>query len=152
MRLTSTAFGHGKRIPERFTCDGDDRSPPLEWTDAPAQTRSFVLLCDDPDAPAGTFHHWAAYDIPPECTELSEGVSASGEVPFKQGVNDFRRSGYGGPCPPRGHGDHRYHLRLLALSVNRLDVGKSPSCLEIELEARRHLIDEAVLVGLYQRQ
>ncbi len=117
MRLNSTAFADGSAIPRRFTCDDADLSPPLNWSDAPTGTRSFTLLCDDPDAPAGTWHHWAAYDIPSTLTMLAEGAASDAEqLGFKQAINDFQRPGYGGPCPPRGHGLHHYHFRLLALS------------------------------------
>ena len=101
MELRSSGFRNGTTIPRRFTCDGEDASPPLEWSGAPAGTRSFVLLCDDPDAPVGTWHHWAVYDIPADQTGLTEGVArgAAGKS-FKQAINDFRKPGYGGPCPP----------------------------------------------------
>ncbi len=152
MRLSSSAFPDGSAIPRRFTCEGEDLSPPLEWSEAPAGTRSFVLLCDDPDAPAGTWHHWALYDIATTERRLSQDAnSRSGRGEFKQAVNDFQRPGYGGPCPPRGHGIHHYHFRLLALSVDRLAVGSKPSCREVEREARKHVIAEATLVGVYQR-
>jgi Raf kinase inhibitor-like YbhB/YbcL family protein len=150
MRLTSNAFAHDAQIPRRYTCDGDDVSPPLEWSGAPDATKSFVLLCDDPDAPGGTWHHWAAYDISGEQTRLAEGA-ARHDHGFKQAVNDFQRIGYGGPCPPRRHGRHRYHFRLLALSIERLPARGNSSCREVEREARRHLLAEAVLVGLYER-
>ena len=113
MKLVSSAFADGAAIPRRFTCDGENLSPPLQWSGAPAGTRSFVLLCDDPDAPAGTWHHWAVYDVPPVLTDLADGAALN--MKMKQAVNDFRKVGYGGPCPPRGHGPHHYHFRLLAL-------------------------------------
>jgi Raf kinase inhibitor-like YbhB/YbcL family protein len=116
-------------IPRRFTCDGEDLSPPLDWSGAPAGTRSFVLLCKDPDAPAGTWHHWAAYDIPAGQTALAAGGAGHAESQgFKQAINDFQRPGYGGPCPPRRHGPHHYHFRMLALSVDRLAIRQHPSC------------------------
>jgi Raf kinase inhibitor-like YbhB/YbcL family protein len=152
MQLSSSAFSSGTAIPRRFTCDGEDLSPPFDWRTAPATTRGFVFLCDDPDAPAGKWHHWAVYDIAAEQTGLAEGASHdSGSVRLKQAINDFRRAGYGGPCPPRGHGRHRYHFRLLALSVDHLSLGAKPSCNEVEREARRHVIAEATLIGIYQR-
>lgn len=152
MRLRSDAFCDGFAIPQRYTCDGDDISPPLEWDAPPKDARSFVLLCDDPDAPGGTWHHWTAYDIPADLTSLPEGAAQrAGQRDFKQAINDFERVGYGGPCPPHLHGLHQYHFRLLALSINRLKTGKSPSCREIEREARKHVIAEAVLVGVYER-
>jgi Raf kinase inhibitor-like YbhB/YbcL family protein len=152
MRLRSTAFSDGGPIPRRFSCDGDDLSPPLQWSDAPAETRSFVVLCDDPDAPSGTWHHWAAYDIPATCTALAEGAGRSnGREGLKQATNDFGRTGYGGPCPPRGHGTHHYHFRLLALSSSSLSVQKRPTCRDVEREAHKILIAEASLIGLYER-
>jgi Raf kinase inhibitor-like YbhB/YbcL family protein len=152
MQLSSSAFSNGSAIPRRFTCDGENLSPPLAWDAAPPATRSFVLLCDDPDAPAGTWHHWAVYDIAAEQTALAENAGhGSGPARLKQATNDFHRTGYGGPCPPHGHGRHRYHFRLLALSVDHLSLGAKPSCREVEAEARRHVIAEATLIGIYQR-
>jgi Raf kinase inhibitor-like YbhB/YbcL family protein len=152
MRLRSTAFSDGGPIPRRYSCDGDDVSPPLQWSDAPAETRSFVVLCYDPDAPAGTWHHWAAYDIPANRTMLpKDGARSAGTEGLNQATNDFGRTGYGGPCPPRGHGTHHYHFRVLALSSSSLSVQKHPSCRDVEREARKHLITEATLVGLYER-
>jgi len=111
-----------------------------------------VVLCDDPDAPAGTWHHWAAYDIPAGRTGLPEDAARhNGKEGFMQALNDFGRSGYGGPCPPRSHGPHHYHFRLLALSTDHLRVRKNPPYRDVEREARRHLLAEAVLVGLYER-
>ena len=89
MKLVSSAFADGAAIPRRFTCDGENLSPPLQWSDAPTGTRSFALLCDDPDAPAGTWHHWAAYDLPPTVTELADGAALNKNI--KQAVNDFRK-------------------------------------------------------------
>ncbi len=145
-------FFDGATIPRRFTCDGQDVSPPLGWRGAPTATFSFVLLCDDPDAPAGTWHHWAAYDIPADQTELAEDAGRVGSSHgFKQAINDFQKLGYGGPCPPRRHGLHHYHFRLLALSIDRLPVHDKPSCKEVEEVARKHTVAEATIVGLYQR-
>ena len=150
MQLRSSAFPDGTTIPRRFTCDGTDLSPPLDWSDAPETTRSFVLLCDDPDAPAGTWHHWAAYDIPADRAALVEGAAQQGKG-FKQAINDFQQPGYGGPCPPRGDGIHRYRFRLLALAVDRLPARREPSCQAVEREANKHLLAEAILIGTYQR-
>ena len=142
----------GATIPRRHTCDGEDLSPPLEWSGHPAQARSFAVVCDDPDAPGGTWHHWAAYDIPADHSGLAEGAAQrGGEIGFKQAVNDFGRQAYGGPCPPHRHGPHHYHFRILALSVARLPLSGRPSCKDIERAARKHVIAEASLVGLYER-
>ncbi|HUI96220.1 MAG TPA: YbhB/YbcL family Raf kinase inhibitor-like protein [Xanthobacteraceae bacterium] len=151
MRLTSSAFADGAEIPRHLTCDGDDVSPPLEWAGAPASARSFVLLCDDPDAPGGTWHHWAAYDIPANRAQLAQGAATQSDPGFRQAINDFQKPGYGGPCPPRRHGIHHYHFRLLALAVDRLPVGGDPTCRVVEREARKHVLAEATLVGVYQR-
>ena len=149
MKLVSSAFADGAAIPRRFSCDGEDLSPPLQWSGAPEGTKSFVLLCDDPDAPGGTWHHWAAYDIPPAVTEFADGAARNKNI--KQAVNDFRKVGYGGPCPPHGHGPHHYHFRLLALSTDQLQAKASASCRDIEREARKSMIAEAILVGWYER-
>ncbi|MDO8876501.1 MAG: YbhB/YbcL family Raf kinase inhibitor-like protein [Pseudolabrys sp.] len=152
MQLSSTAFSDGTAIPSRYTCDGEDISPPLSWKDSPTGTRSFVLLCDDHDAPGGTWHHWAAYDIPANLTSPVPGAAQRIErLAFKQAVNDFQNIGYGGPCPPPEHGLHHYNFRLLALSVDRLAVGKKPSCLDVAREARKHVLTEATVVGVYER-
>ena len=101
MELSSTAFSDGAAIPRRFTCDGEDLSPPLEWSHPPKETRGFVLLCDDPDAPGGTWHHWAAYDIPAALTALAQGAARHAEKQgFKQATNDFQRADYGGIGQP----------------------------------------------------
>ncbi|SPP95217.1 conserved protein of unknown function [Bradyrhizobium vignae] len=149
MKLVSSAFADGAAIPRRFTCDGENLSPPLQWSDAPEGARSLVLLCDDPDAPAGKWHHWAVYDIPPEVTQFA--INAAQNARMKQAVNDFRKAGYGGPCPPHGHGPHHYHFRLLALSTEGLPVKANASCGDVEREARKHVIAEATLVGWYER-
>jgi hypothetical protein len=152
MRLSSTAFSDGADIPRRYTCEGEDISPPLQWSDAPHETQSFVLLCDDPDAPAGTWRHWAVYNIPSSETGLPEGAGlASASHGFKQAINDFGRADYGGPCPPRGHGTHHYRFHLLAISRRELDLGKNPTFADVEKEARKRLLAEATLVGLYRR-
>jgi Raf kinase inhibitor-like YbhB/YbcL family protein len=152
MQLSSTAFSDHAAIPRRYTCDGEDLSPPLEWSGAPAETRSFVLLCDDPDAPGGTWHHWAAYDIPADLTSLEQGAARHAERQgFKQALNDFQRTDYGGPCPPHRHGLHHYYFRLLALSVDHLATGKNPSCRDVARDTRKHTLAEASLVGVYER-
>lgn len=151
MRLRSSTFADGSAIPRRFTCDGEDISPPLDWSDGPAGTKSFALLCDDPDAPGGTWHHWAAYDITASQTGLPlDAGNNAAKLHFKQAINDFHKPGYGGPCPPRG-APHHYHFRLLALSVEQLSVPAQASCRAVESEARKHSLAEATLVGIYRR-
>lgn len=150
MEIHSTAFSDRPPIPVQYTCDGKDISPPLRWTDPAPETRSFVLLCDDPDAPGGTWHHWAVYDMPAQEHSLVEGASRHPKH-FKQAVNDFKKSSYGGPCPPHEHGLDHYHFRLLALSIEHLALRKNPTCLDVEREARKHMIAEANLVAVYER-
>jgi len=151
-RLSSPEFAADARIPKRFTCEGDDVSPPLQWQEAPPETRSFALLCDDPDAPAGTWHHWALFDMPPDVTRLAAAYPTDPRVgDTRQALNDFQRSGYGGPCPPRGHGTHHYRFRLLALSVAKLDLPKTARCPDVEAAARSHVVSETVLTGTYSR-
>ncbi len=152
MLLTSTAFHEGAVIPRRFTCDAENVSPALQWAGAPAETKSFVLLCDDPDAPAGVWRHWAVFDIPPYRVELVEGAGRpEGFEDFRHAVNDFGELGYGGPCPPHQHGVHHYHFKLLALDRAELPIRAHPSCKEVEEEATKHMLAEATLIGLYQR-
>lgn len=152
-RLSSPAFSDGEFIPVRHTCDGPDLSPPLEWSDPPAGTRAFALICDDPDAPRGTWVHWVWYDIPPEVTSAPEGIPPDPEpaIGGKQGVNDFRRYGYGGPCPPRGHGPHRYFFRLYALDE---PTGLPPGATRDQVEAamQGHVLASAQLMGRYERR
>jgi Raf kinase inhibitor-like YbhB/YbcL family protein len=152
MRLESPAFTEGSKIPTGHTCDGEDASPPLHWSNPPHGTQSFVLLCDDPDAPGGTWHHWAAYDISVHTRSLPKGAAHQArKLGFKQAVNDFERADYGGPCPPRLHGLHHYRFRLLALSVDALPAKDGCSCADVEREAKKHLIQETVLTGVYER-
>jgi Raf kinase inhibitor-like YbhB/YbcL family protein len=152
MRLTSTDFSDDGRIPRVCSCDGEDASPALAWTDPPPATKSFVLLCNDPDAPDGVWRHWAAYDIPHGWSRLARGAGkATAREHPKHAINDFGRPGYAGPCPPQGHGSHHYRFILLALSVDKLNVHADPQCRDVEREARRHVIAETTLVGLYER-
>jgi Raf kinase inhibitor-like YbhB/YbcL family protein len=158
MRLRSSAFADGAAIPRRFTCEGENVSPPLEWSDVLPGTKSFAVICEDPEAPGGTFHHWAAYDI--AATQSGLPLDASHQarrLGFQQATNDFERTGYSGPCPPGGT-PHHYHFRLMALSVEQLSVPENssrlpenPSCREVEREARKHVLAEATLVGIYRR-
>jgi Raf kinase inhibitor-like YbhB/YbcL family protein len=152
MKLQSSAFDDGDRLPKRHSCDGEDMSPPLSWSGAPEDTRSFAIFCDDPDAPSGSFHHWAMYDIPKTTRELPEGFASKVERSLiLQGTNDFGKSGYGGACPPKGHGDHHYHFKVMALDCGHLDTHGRSKAADIETMAREHCIAEAELVGVYSR-
>lgn len=151
LTLTSPAFGQGGRIPREYTCDGANRSPAFVWLGVPPETRSFLLVCDDPDAPGGVFHHWAAYDIPADWTGLEAGYGPETLEPgFRQAVNDFGKPGYGGPCPPRGSRPHAYHFRLSALS-GRIEAGPGADCVEIQRLARPLEVAVAELIGYYGR-
>jgi Raf kinase inhibitor-like YbhB/YbcL family protein len=141
LTITSPAFKHGEVIPTRHTRDGENLPPPLEWRDAPPETRSFVLIVEDPDAPSGTFRHWALYNIPASETGLQEGVSGQG--PGGAGVNGFGNARYDGPQPPKGHGPHHYHFRL--------DIPASAKAEDIWTKAQPHIIAEAEVVGVYER-
>jgi Raf kinase inhibitor-like YbhB/YbcL family protein len=153
LRLSSSAFGQGEAIPATYTCDGDDVSPPFTWSGVPEGTRSFLLVCDDPDAPGGVFHHWAAFNIPAEWTELAEGYGPESLEPgFRQAINDFNKPGYGGPCPPPGDEPHRYHFRLNALGTESLPAASSATCVEVITLARPHILEFVELVALYGRK
>ena len=151
LTITSPAFKHGEVIPTRYTRDGENLSPPLEWRDAPPETKSFVLIVEDPDAPSGTFRHWALYNIPAGETGLLEGASAQGLRGAGEGVNGFRNTRYDGPQPPKGHGPHHYHFRLAALDVPRLAVAALAKAEDIWTKAQPHIIAEAEVIGVYER-
>jgi Raf kinase inhibitor-like YbhB/YbcL family protein len=152
MRLTSTDFSDDGRIPSACTCEGEDASPALQWIDAPPATKSFVLLCSDPDAPDGVWRHWAAYDIPRTWSRLARGAGhPTGREHPKHAVNDFGSVGYRGPCPPKADGSHHYRFSLLALSIDKLSVHADPGCRDVEREARKHVLAETALVGLFER-
>ena len=150
MILTSPVFTNGAAIPPDFTCDGANRSPALSWSDVPEGAHSLVLTCSDPDAPSGTFHHWAVYDIPPTWGSLAEAFGAAAHATVRQGVNDFGHRRYDGPCPPHGTGEHHYHFRLSALG-GPLDVPPTARCAEIVSALPDVEIAAVELVGLYRR-
>jgi Raf kinase inhibitor-like YbhB/YbcL family protein len=143
--LGSTAFSDGELVPRRHTCEGEDISPPLSWSDPPEGTRSLALVVDDPDAPGGTFTHWLAWDIDPAAGELGEGQPAPSE-----GRNDFGQIGYRGPCPPPGHGPHRYFFRLYALG-EPLGVEPGADKTEVERALDGRSPATAELMGTYER-
>ena len=150
--LTSSAFGANQTIPKKHTCDGGDASPPLAWKDPPAATKTFALVCDDPDAPAGTWVHWVAWDMPPTLRALPENVAKAPTLDdgTRQGTNDFKRVGYGGPCPPPGHGPHRYVFKLYAIdSVLGIAPGSTKAALEKAITG--HTLARTELIGRYER-
>lgn len=143
--LTSDAFRENERIPERHTCEGDDVSPSLSWSNPPAETRSLALVVDDPDAPGRTFTHWLAWGLDPQAGGLREGEPAPVE-----GRNDFGTTGYRGPCPPPGHGPHRYFFRLHALARD-VDVAAGAEKQDVERALGEGVLAVAELVGTYER-
>jgi Raf kinase inhibitor-like YbhB/YbcL family protein len=151
MEITSQAFTHGSLIPSKYTCDGANVSPPLSFSGAPPGTKSFALISDDPDAPSGTWVHWVAWNIPGGATALEEGVPAMERLPdgTRQGLTDFRRIGYGGPCPPSG--THRYFFKLYALDTT-LDLPASTVKPSLEMAMRGHVLAQAELMGKYARR
>jgi Raf kinase inhibitor-like YbhB/YbcL family protein len=152
LTLTTTAFRDGEPIPMRHTCDGEDESPPLAWTGVPVETRSFALICDDPDAPRGTWVHWLLWNLPADVVEVKPGMPPSPELSSgaRQGLNDGGDLGYGGPCPPPGK-PHRYFFRLFALdAVLGLAPGTDRSGLEAAMKG--HVLAEGAVMGIYERR
>jgi Raf kinase inhibitor-like YbhB/YbcL family protein len=151
LELTSPSFRDGETVPVRHTCDGEDLSPALRWSGAPVETRTFALVCDDPDAPRGTWVHWLIWNLPADTIELSEGMPPRPELPSgaRQGLNDGGDLGYGGPCPPPGK-PHRYFFSLYALgSALNLPPGINRSDLEAAMEG--HILARGVIMGTYER-
>ncbi|MFO7848947.1 MAG: YbhB/YbcL family Raf kinase inhibitor-like protein [Spirochaetia bacterium] len=150
MILQTTAFANGEPIPREYSCDGENVSPPLRWSDIPEGVRSFALIMDDPDAPGGTFVHWVYFDIPHTVHELPRGIVPT-EKPAQggtQGSNSFGKIGYGGPCPPGG--EHRYYFKLYALdSELNLKAGSSKKDLLQAMDG--HIVEETQIMGTYVR-
>ncbi|WP_024303594.1 YbhB/YbcL family Raf kinase inhibitor-like protein [Pseudogulbenkiania sp. MAI-1] len=153
LQLHSPAFAPGASVPARYTCDGADVSPPLAWQGEPAGTRSFALIVDDPDAPDPaapkmTWVHWVLYNLPADSHELAEGASRHLPPHTGEGLNDWQRTGWGGPCPPIGQ--HRYFFKLYALDTVLPDLGH-PSKQRLEQAMHSHVLGEAQLIGVYRR-
>jgi len=146
MRITSPAFENNAMIPSKYTCDGADINPPLEFHDVPQNASSLVLIVDDPDAPVGTWVHWIVYNINPDCRIVNENSIPSGGI---QGLNDFRKYNYGGPCPPSG--THRYFFKLYALDC-KLNLKGNVTKKDLEKEMEGHILAKAELIGLYKRK
>lgn len=151
IELTSTAFQPGATIPKQYTGDGADRSPPLRWSEPPAGTHSLALICDDPDAPRGTWVHWVLFNLPGRTRELEEGVPKTETLAngAKQGKNDFGNLGYGGPAPPKGK-PHRYVFKLYALDA-ALDLPGGASKAQLLDAMKGHILAEGQLTGTYGR-
>jgi Raf kinase inhibitor-like YbhB/YbcL family protein len=149
--LTSSVFKEGELIPKKYTCEGPDASPLLRWGNPPQGTRSFALIADDPDAPVGTWVHWVIFNLPPDARELPEGVPTQDTLPngARQGLNDFKRVGYGGPCPPPGK-PHRYYFKLYALD-RVLDLKPRVTKAHVLDASKGHVLAEAQLMGKFGR-
>jgi Raf kinase inhibitor-like YbhB/YbcL family protein len=146
LQVKSPAFTDGQTIPTRYTCDGENISPPLEWSGQPKDTKSVAVICDDPDAPSGTFTHWVLYNVPSDTHRLSEGSPGTGV----EGRNSFEQTGFGGPCPPSKDRAHRYIFRVYALDVESLGrPGMSQE--DVEGAMRGHILAKGQLMGRYQR-
>jgi Raf kinase inhibitor-like YbhB/YbcL family protein len=152
LELTSAVFANGQVIPTKYTCEGQDISPPLKWRNAPEETQSFALIVEDPDAAAGTFDHWILFNVPAATTELAESMPTSALLDhgMKQGLNGFNRIGYGGPCPPKQDASHRYFFHLYALDII-LAAQEGASKKELKHEMEGHILAEGTLLGTYAR-
>jgi Raf kinase inhibitor-like YbhB/YbcL family protein len=150
-KLNSHAFSDGADIPKKYTCDGDDVSPELHWTDQPPAAKSFALIVDDPDAPSGTWVHWVLFDLPGDGHDLPEGAGKRAPLPIgaQQGTNDFKKTGYGGPCPPPGK-PHRYFFKMYALDA-KLSLKASAAKAEVEKAMQGHILGQGELLGRYGR-
>lgn len=144
-------FAGGRTMERKFTCDGADVSPALQWTGVPTKTKSLVVIASDPDAPGGTFYHWVLYGLPPAVTRLGENVPKTSRLPdgARQGTNDFGRVGYGGPCPPKGP-PHHYYFRVYALD-SRLDLAPGMRASEVLSRISGHVLARGEAVGIFSR-
>ena len=151
IKITSPAFAEGGMIPAKYTCDGANVSPPLQWDAAPEGTKSIALISDDPDAPVGTWVHWVLFNLPADVTELTENTPSDKTLPngARQGTNDFRKIGYGGPCPPGG--THRYFFKLYALDTE-LDLQSGADKARLLKAMKDHILAQGQLIGKYKRQ
>jgi len=151
IELKSMSFAAGEPIPAKHTCDGSNLSPQLSWSNIPDSARELVLICDDPDAPGGTWVHWVVYGLSPDSTGLPENIAQKGVVSgARQGINDFRKTGYGGPCPPRGPA-HRYFFRLYAID-KQLGLEPGATKPEVMKAIEGHILARGELIGLYKRR
>lgn len=152
MKLETDAFEHDGEIPARYSCEGENLSPALRWEDLPEEAQSLALIVDDPDAPDMTWVHWVLYNLGVGETGLAEGVKiADLENGAVEGVNDFKKIGYGGPCPPKGHGTHHYFFKLYALD-KKLDLPAGASKEELEAAMQHHILGYVEMIGTYERK
>ena len=153
MQIKSGSFQVEETIPVNYTCEGNDISPELSWIDAPENTKSFALIVDDPDAPNKTWVHWVVYNIPANMKGFPEGISEKElkDKGIKQGINDFEQESYGGPCPPHGHGQHRYYFKLYALDTV-LDLKEGASKADLEKAIEEHILAQAEVMGRFERE
>lgn len=149
--IHSPAFAEGSTIPRKYTLDGENTSPPLAWTDPPNGTRSFALVCEDPDAPSGTFRHWAMCNIGADRNGLSECIGSASTNLGDVARNDFGHNSYDGPRPPQAHGPHHYHFRIAALDTDHIDTSPDQSAEELWRAVQPHVLAEAETVGTYER-
>ncbi|HLJ44625.1 MAG TPA: YbhB/YbcL family Raf kinase inhibitor-like protein [Bryobacteraceae bacterium] len=147
LKLVISAFPEGGEIPQKYTCEGQNTSPGIEWSGVPEKARSFALIVDDPDAPSGTFTHWVLFDVAAATHALEEGYRGG-----VAGTNDFGKRGYGGPCPPRGRGPHRYFFKLFALDVPTLDIHAGAKRAEVDRALQGHTIEETQYMGRFERK
>jgi Raf kinase inhibitor-like YbhB/YbcL family protein len=145
--ITVSGFANGGNVPRQHTCEGEDISPAIAWKGAPDEARGFVLIVDDPDAPVGTWNHWLLYDIPNTTKSLPEGGAAG-----QSGTNDFGRPGYGGPCPPRGHGPHRYFFKVFAMNTASLGLPAGAKRADLDAAMRGKILAQAEYMGRYERR
>ncbi|HLX64837.1 MAG TPA: YbhB/YbcL family Raf kinase inhibitor-like protein [Planctomycetota bacterium] len=156
LAIKSSAFDPNMPIPKKFTGEGDDVSPALQWSGIPTETKELALICDDPDAPTPKpWVHWVLYGVPPETAGLPENVKKSNTLTApknaRQGVNDFGKIGYNGPLPPKGHGTHRYHFKLYALDAPlNLNAGLSKE--DVLEAAKKHILAQGEVIGTYERK
>jgi len=146
LKVSTPAFQHKENIPQKYTCDGDDVNPPLRIENVPSGAKSLALIVDDPDAPRGTWVHWVIWNIAPDIKEIREQSVPSGAI---EGMNDFRKRSYGGPCPPSG--THRYFFKLYALDVS-LNLDANTNKADLERAMKGHIVGQAELIGLYMRK
>jgi len=151
LKITSRAFAPGKFIPDKYTCDGENISPPVAWTDVPRAAKELVLIVDDPDAPSGIFVHWLLYNLQPAQAELEEGVPGKETLPngARQGVNGSRKIGYMGPCPPSG--THRYYFHLYAVD-SKLNLPPGTNRDKVDQAMKNHILEQTEMMGYYAKK